>query len=304
MRIIFLGTPQFAVPSLNALCDKHEVVAVVCQPDREKDRKGRTIDGAVKRAAQEKGIPVYQFERIKTEGTEVLRSLRPDVMVTCAYGQILSKEILDIAPFGVINVHGSLLPALRGAAPIQRALMNGDRKTGVTIMRTDVGMDSGDILIAKELLINDDDYVQDLFEKLSLLGAETLVGVIDDYVSGRIVPVRQDESAATYAPMIKKEEANLDFSKSASKLRNTIRGIGYGICAFGGLSVKIYKANAVSYAGAYKNGEVAEVGKNKLVVACGDGALEILELQMSGKKRLHIADFLNGVRVSVGDKFE
>lgn len=304
MRIVFLGTPQFAVPSLNALCDKHEVVAVVCQPDREKDRKGRTIDGAVKRAALEKGIPVYQFERIKTEGAEVLRSLRPDVMVTCAYGQILSKEILDIAPFGVINVHGSLLPALRGAAPIQRALMNGDQKTGVTIMRTDVGMDSGDILIAKELLVNDDDYVQDLFEKLSLLGAETLVEALEDFVCGKIVPVRQDESAATYAPMIKKEEANLDFSKSASKLRNAIRGIGYGICALGGVPVKIYKANAVSYVGAYKNGEVAEAGKNKLVVACGDGALEILELQMSGKKRLHIADFLNGVRVSVGDKFE
>lgn len=304
MRIVFLGTPQFAVPSLKAMREKHEVVAVVCQPDRERDRKGRVIDGAVKRAALEAGLPVYQFEHIKTEGVEILKSLRPDIMVTCAYGQILSKEILDIAPLGVINVHGSLLPKLRGAAPIQRALMNGEQKTGVTIMKTDVGMDSGDILYAKELPIDNDDYVQDLFEKLSLLGAEALVSAIDDYAGGKIRPICQDTSMVTYAPMIKKEEAILDFSKSANELRSVIRGIGYGTCVFGGETVKIYKANAISYNGAAECGEVAEVRKSKLVVACGKGALELLELQMSGKKRLKIIDFLNGVRIAAGDRFE
>ena len=181
MRVVFLGTPEFAVPSLDALYEYAEVVGAVCQPDRERDRKGRIIEGAVKRRAEELGIPVYQFEKIRRDGVETLRALAPDVMITCAYGQILSQEILDIAPLGVLNVHGSILPKYRGSAPIQRALINGEKKTGVTIMKTDIGMDTGAILSMEELEINGDDYVGDLYEKLSCVGADLLIKTLDGY---------------------------------------------------------------------------------------------------------------------------
>lgn len=299
MRIVFLGTPQFAVPSLKALYERHEIVAVVTQPDRERDRKGNFIDGAVKKVAKELSLPLFQFEKIKRDGVEALKELNPDVMITCAYGQLLSQEILDIAPLGVINVHGSLLPKYRGAAPIQRAVMNGEKETGVTIMKTDIGMDSGDMLASKVLPIEENDYAEDLFEKLSVLGAQLLVETLEKYEKGEIIPVKQDESQVTYAPMIKKEEAIIDFNKSATQLRNIIRGTGYGVFTFDGAPVKVYELFVVDGQG--KAGEVLASNKGNLTVACGEGALRFTQLQASGKKRMNAVDFLNGVKIKTGD---
>lgn len=301
MRVVFLGTPEFAVPSLDALYEHVEVVGAVCQPDRERDRKGRIIEGAVKRRAEELGIPVYQFEKIRRDGVETLRALAPDVMITCAYGQILSQEILDIAPLGVLNVHGSVLPKYRGSAPIQRALINGEKKTGVTIMKTDIGMDTGAILSTEELEINGDDYVGDLYEKLSRVGADLLIKTLDGYLSGEIIPVPQNDALATQAPPLKKEEAYLDFTRSAENVRNVIRGFGYGVCEFRDEQLKIYRAEAIDDCGENTAGTVVTAVKHDFIVACGSGALAISELQACGKKRMKTADFLNGVHVMPGE---
>ncbi len=301
MRVVFLGTPEFAVPSLDALYEHAEVVGAVCQPDRERDRKGRIIEGAVKRRAEELGIPVYQFEKIRRDGVETLRALAPDVMITCAYGQILSQEILDIAPLGVLNVHGSVLPKYRGSAPIQRALINGEKKTGVTIMKTDIGMDTGAILSMEELEINGDDYVGDLYEKLSCVGADLLIKTLDGYLSGEIIPVPQNDALATQAPPLKKEEAYLDFTRSAESVRNVIRGFGYGVCEFRDEQLKIYRAEAIDDCGENTAGTVVTAVKHDFIVACGSGALAISELQSCGKKRMKTADFLNGVHVMPGE---
>lgn len=301
MRVVFLGTPEFAVPSLDALYEHAEVVGAVCQPDRERDRKGRIIEGAVKRRAEELGIPVYQFEKIRRDGVETLRALAPDVMITCAYGQILSQEILDIAPLGVLNVHGSVLPKYRGSAPIQRALINGEKKTGVTIMKTDIGMDTGAILSMEELEINDDDYVEDLYEKLSCVGADLLIKTLDGYLSGEIIPVPQNDALATQAPPLKKEEGYLDFTRSAESVRNVIRGFGYGVCEFRDEQLKIYRAEAIDDCGENTAGTVVTAVKHDFIVACGSGALAISELQACGKKRMKTADFLNGVHVMPGE---
>lgn len=301
MRVVFLGTPEFAVPSLDALYEHAEVVGAVCQPDRERDRKGRIIEGAVKRRAEELGIPVYQFEKIRRDGVETLRALAPDVMITCAYGQILSQEILDIAPLGVLNVHGSVLPKYRGSAPIQRALINGEKKTGVTIMKTDIGMDTGAILSMEELEINGDDYVGDLYEKLSCVGADLLIKTLDGYLSGEIIPVPQNDALATQAPPLKKEEAYLDFTRSAESVRNVIRGFGYGVCEFRDEQLKIYRAEAIDDCGENTAGTVVTAVKHDFIVACGSGALAISELQACGKKRMQTADFLNGVHVMPGE---
>lgn len=301
MRVVFLGTPEFAVPSLDALYEHAEVVGAVCQPDRERDRKGRIIEGAVKRRAEELGIPVYQFEKIRRDGVETLRALAPDVMITCAYGQILSQEILDIAPLGVLNVHGSVLPKYRGSAPIQRALINGEKKTGVTIMKTDIGMDTGAILSMEELEINGDDYVGDLYEKLSCVGADLLIKTLDGYLSGEIIPVPQNDALATQAPPLKKEEAYLDFTRSAESVRNVIRGFGYGVCEFRDEQLKIYRAEVIDDCGENTAGTVVTAVKHDFIVACGSGALAISELQACGKKRMKTADFLNGVHVMPGE---
>ena len=302
MRIVLLGTPDFALPSLRALIATHEVVAVVCQPDREKDRKGNYVFGAVKKEAIAQGIPVYQFEKIRRDGVQTLKDLKPDLMVTCAYGQILSQEILDVAPCGVLNVHGSILPAYRGCAPIQRALINGEKKTGVTIMKTDVGMDSGDILAIEEYEIKPSDYVDDLYLVLSEIGAKLLIPTIDGYVSGKIATVKQDESLVTHAPMIKKDDYLIDFSRPNTEIRNYIRGCGFGVCDLNGVQLKVYKADIVDDNENKSAGEIVRAKKREFIVACGEGALNLTELQLSGKKKMSTIDFLNGVKLTGEEK--
>lgn len=295
MRVVFLGTPAFAVPSLEALNARVTVVAVVTQPDRERDRKGNVKIGAVRACAEALGLPVYAFERLSRDGVDEIKRLKPDLMVTCAYGQLLSQEVLDIAPLGVLNVHGSLLPAYRGSAPIQRALMDGKKQTGVTIMKTDIGMDSGGIVSVAPFDIQESVYVDELFDALSVLGAELLTNSLEGYVSGTLKPIAQDESKVTYAPRLTRADEFIDFALPAVVLRNRMRGVGFGVCEAGGLPLKILRAEVIDGSGAA--GEILSFDrKNGFVVACGTDALKITTLQPFGKKAMGAADFINGMK--------
>ena len=303
MRIIYLGTPEFAVAPLKAIIGSknHEVVAVVTQPDRPVGRKNIITPPPVKVVALENGIPVFQYEKIRAEGVEDLKNVGADIMITCAYGQILSKEIIDICPHGIINIHASLLPKYRGAAPIQYAVINGEKTTGVTVMQTEVGLDTGDIIEAFETPIGESETAGDLFVRLSNLGAEKICSVLDKIEKGEITPQKQDESKAFVVKTIKKEDALIDFSKSALEIKNLINGMNPWPIAYtfaNGKKLKIYRAVTVDASGSV--GEVIKADK-KLYIACGDGAIEILELQEEGGKVMNALSYLNGRKLKVGD---
>lgn len=300
IRAIFMGTPSFALPAFNALSSIAEVAAVVCQPDRARDRKGNYILSPVKEAAVGKNIPVYQFEKIRRDGVDILRKIAPDIIITCAYGQILSQEILDIPKFGVINVHASLLPEYRGSSPLQWALINGERKTGVTIMKTDIGMDTGAILAETEFEIPSDMYIDGLFEKAAAAGAELLIKTLPEYVAGKITPVPQDESRATKCVMLKKDDALINWTADNASVRNKIRGIGYGYTYYKGVMLKIFKLEECDETGA--PGEISVKNKS-LTVYCGSGAVKLSEIQLQNKKRMDVAQFLNGVKMKSGEIF-
>lgn len=295
MRIVFFGTPDFAVPSLDALVEKYGVIAVVCQPDKAKNRKGETVFGAVKQRALELGIPVYQFNKIREEGVQILKDLAPDIMITCAYGQILSQEILDIPKYGILNVHGSLLPKYRGSAPIQWSLIDGEEKTGVTIMKTALGMDTGDMVSKCEVEIGENMYLEELYDTLKYAGAKLLIDTIDGYVSGKIVPVPQNEAEATKCRMLTKDDTKIDFSSAKKDIRNRIRGLGYGYFIYNGQPLKVFKAELKNGEG--KPGTILAHTKEGVEIACKDGSLLFTELQMSGKKRLGAKEFINGAKL-------
>ncbi|MBR2337188.1 MAG: methionyl-tRNA formyltransferase [Clostridia bacterium] len=303
MRVIYLGTPEFAVAPLKAIIQsgRHKVVAVVTQPDRPVGRKNIITPPPVKVVATENGIPVFQYEKIRTEGVEDLKGVGADIMITCAYGQILSKEIIDICPHGIINIHASLLPKYRGAAPIQYAVIKGEKTTGVTVMQTEEGLDTGDILEAFETPIGESETAGDLFTRLSALGAENICSVLDKIESGAITPIKQDESQAFVVKTIKKEDALIDFSKSSLEVKNLINGMNPWPIAFtyaNGKKLKIYRAVKVDGIG--KAGEVIKADK-RLFIACGDGAIEVMELQEEGGKVMNALSYLNGRKLKVGD---
>ena len=303
MRVIYLGTPEFAVAPLKAIIEsqKHEVVAVVTQPDRPVGRKNIITPPPVKVVALENGIPVFQYEKIRAEGVEDLKNVGADIMITCAYGQILSKEIIDICPHGIINIHASLLPKYRGAAPIQYAVINGEKTTGVTVMQTEVGLDTGDIIEAFETPIGESETAGDLFVRLSELGAEKICSVLDKIEKGEVNPQKQDESQAFVVKTIKKEDALIDFSKSSIEIKNLINGMNPWPIAYtfvNGKKLKIYRAVAIDESG--KQGEVIKADK-KLYIACGEGAIEVLELQEEGGKVMNALSYLNGRKLKVGD---
>lgn len=298
--IVFMGTPLFALPSFEKLASSYRITAAVTQPDRARDRKGNYIYSPVKQAALKKNIPVYQFEKIRAEGVETLRSLCPDLIVTCAYGQILSQEILDIPRLGVLNVHASLLPRYRGSSPLQWALINGETSTGVTIMKTDIGMDTGAVLSSVRFDIPDDMYIDGLFEKASVIGAELLANTLPGYLSGDIKPVPQNDAEATKCAMLKKEDALIDWNDSARNVRNKIRGLGYGYTFYNKAAIKIFRLDIEDENGA--PGQIRTDGK-KLVVYCGSGAVSIAQLQMQNKNKLDAAQFLNGTKIKSGERF-
>lgn len=302
MKVIFLGTPDFAVGILDALLQsRHTVAAVVSQPDRAKDRKGRLLPTPVKKRAEEKGLPLYQFEKIRLEGVETLRKLNADAMVTAAYGQILSKEILEIAPYGVLNVHASLLPKYRGSAPVQWAIINGEKETGVTIMRTDVGIDNGDMLAVAKTSIGERETAGQLFVRLREIGAKLLVETLDTLECGKIVPVPQDESAATKCRMLCKEDGHLRFHKSRREIDCLVRGVTPFPGAFAFLDGELIKIGRVSAL----SGDFGPCGKvsvlaDKIVAACADGGIAIEELQPAGKRMMTVKEFLAGHELPEG----
>ena len=294
MRVLFLGTPDFAIPSLRAImASKHQVIAVITQPDKEGKHLVMTPP-AVKVEAISLGLPVYQFDRISREGVDLVRSLAPDVMVTAAFGQILSRELLSIPKYGVFNVHGSLLPSYRGASPIQSCLLNGDSVTGVTIMRTAYEVDSGDIILKKQLSIGEEDTAGTLFDKIADLGAQGIVEALDLLEDGRITYTPQDHSQATFCKMITKADAEIKSAFTARHARNMVRAYSPWPVAFvvaGGERLRLFsvkEANKKGAAGSFytENGE--------LYLNLSDGALRLNTVQADGKKQMSGKEYLIG----------
>ena len=304
MRIVYLGTPDFAVSPLKKLVDcGFNVVAVVTNKDKPVGRKQILTPPPVKLLAESLNIPVYQYDKIRVEGVEDLKSLQPDIMITCAFGQILSQEILDIPKFGVINIHASLLPKYRGASPIHYAILNGETQTGITIMKTDIGIDTGDIILQSPVSISDGETCGQLFEKLSSVGAEAIVQALPNILSGKATFIKQDDALATTTKIIKKEMALINWADSAVDNYNKIRAFNpapIAYCLLDGLPFKIFEAKVVD--------KIADAGKiisadNELVIGCGKGALSLIKVQKAGGKPMLIQDFLRGNKFTVGENF-
>lgn len=306
-RLVFMGTPDFAVPSLKALADdgRYDIVGVVTQPDRPAGRGKKLTACPVKQFAQERGLPVFQFERIRRpEGVAQLQALAPDVVVTAAFGQILTQALLDIPRHGTINVHASLLPRHRGAAPINWGILMGEREAGVTIMKTDIGMDTGDMLRSAAVSVGELETAGELTERLSVLGAQLLAETLPDYLEGRIAPVPQDGDKATYEPMLDKSMGEIDWNRPASEIACRVRGLNPWPCAYTDMEggrLKLYLAKAVDCDEAAAPGTVVvSSAKQGLLVRCGEGALQVLQLQAPGGKRMDAKAFLMGKGIGVG----
>lgn len=308
MRIVFMGTPDFAVPCLKVLLEnKHDIAAVVTQPDRAKGRGKKLAPPPVKVLAEEAGIPVYQPERIKTpEFVQILRDLKPDVMIVVAFGQLLSQEILDIPPLGCINVHASLLPKYRGAAPINWCIINGEHTTGVTTMYMDKGLDTGDMILKKEIDIMENETAGELHDRLMLLGAEVLKETMVLLQAGTVPRVPQEESKATYAPIMSKSLGRIDWYKSAYDISNLIRGTYPWPGAFSTYEGKVFKLFSAEAAGDNESNEctgcISRVSEDSITVSCGAGSLVIKELQFENEKRMDAEAYLRGHEIRTGTK--
>jgi methionyl-tRNA formyltransferase len=307
MRIVFMGTPEFSVPSLKALIERgDEVAAVVTQPDRERGRGHRVLPSPVKTAAQRHGIPVLQFARIKSpEGVAALREAAPDMIVTAAFGQILSKEILDIPPMGCLNVHASLLPGYRGAAPIQWVIIKGETQSGVTIMYMNEGLDTGDMISSVVIPIGGDMTGGQLYDTLAQKGADLLVKTLDGISAGQAARTPQDEAEASYYPPLSRELGRIDWTKPAPEIRNLIRALNPVPGAFGvvcGRTIKIWAAALAE--GNSEPGKIDSADtKRGLVVGTGDGRLRITEMQAQSGKRMTPEAYLRGCALP-GERFE
>lgn len=306
MKIVFMGTPDFAVPCLRTLAESaHEVAAVFTQPDKPKGRGYKLIPTPVKAAAAEYDIPVYQPLSLRKgedaeESMRVLREIAPDLIVVTAYGQILPKEILELPKYGCINIHASLLPKYRGAAPINWVLLNGEKETGVTSMQMSEGLDTGDMLIKRATPIGENENCEELYARLSAMGGEVLAETIDALEKGSLSPEVQDDSLSCYSPMIRKEMSALDFSKTAAEVHNTIRGVT-GFTMLEGKRLKVF-ASCIAE-GSFDSAENGSVVDTKrFAVKCGDGrAVIFTEVQPEGKKRMKTEDFLRGRKLTEGE---
>ena len=306
MKIVFMGTPDFAAGALKSLIEAgHEITAVVTQPDKAKGRSQELLPPPVKVVALEHGIPVLQPVRIKRpEEVEKLKQSPADIYVVAAFGQILSQEILDIPEFGCLNIHASLLPKYRGASPIQHVIIDGEEKTGITIMQMDAGLDTGDMLYQKEIVISPKDTYASLHDKLMVLGGEAIVEALPLLEQGKLVPRKQEDALSCYAHLIDKTMGELDFTKSAEILDRLIRGLNpwpSAYTTYHGKQLKVWEAEPVKSPKAGKPGEILAVEKDAVLVAAGSGALRITSLQLSGKKRMSAHDFLLGVRMTPGE---
>lgn len=303
MRIVFMGTPDFAVPCLKALCENgYEVPAVFTQPDKPKGRGYKMIPTPVKKCAMEYDIPVYQPLSLRKgedaeNSFETLKQLAPDLIIVVAYGQILPQNILDLPKYGCINIHASLLPEYRGAAPIQWCVLDGKTETGVTSMKMEAGLDTGDMLIKKSTTIGENETASELHDRLSEIGAEVLIETVKAVENGTLTAEKQDDSKSTYAKMITKDMSRLDFNESAEKVHNIIRGIT-GFTMLDGKRLKVYKSVV--------EGETSAAGgtvtnPDNFTVSCGDGkCVRFTEVQYEGGKRMKTEDFLRGRKLSAG----
>ena len=309
LKVLFMGTPDFAVPTLEALCNSdYEVIGVVTQPDKPKGRGKSVQMTPVKECALKYDIPVFQPVRIRDEeNVDKLAELDIDFMVVVAFGQILPKSILDMPKYGCINVHSSLLPTYRGAAPIQWTIINGESKTGITTMFMDEGIDTGDILLQEETPIYDDETGGSLHDRLADMGAKLLIKTLDGVKDGSIKRIKQDDSKSNYVGMLNKNMGKMDFTKSAIELERLVRGLNPWPSAYTSLNDKMFKiweAKAIEDDSKYeeaKVGTIVLINKTTIVVKTGKGLLELFEVQLEGKKRMLVEDFLRGYQVKVGD---
>ena len=311
MKVVFMGTPDFAVGTLEEIVKAgHEVAAVVTQPDKPKGRGKTLMPTPVKEAALKYAIPVYQPLKVRAEEfVKVLEKIAPDIIVVAAFGQIISKEILELPKYGCINVHASLLPAYRGAAPIQWAVINGDKESGVTIMQMDEGLDTGDMLMVQKYTLDAKETGGSLFDKLSQLGGPMILEVLKQAEAGELHPVPQGEEY-TYAKMLSKETGKLDFTRPAVELERLIRGLNPWPSCYTGLQGKMLKIWDADIVDAEQQaaeqiekgrcGQIVLIDKNRLWIQTGDGCLSVQSLQLAGKKRMNIADFLRGMQIDCG----
>lgn len=298
VRAVFMGTPDFAVPILASLIEKINVVMVVSQPDREKDRKGNTIYSPCKELALANGIEVYQPLKIREEYQKVLDQ-KPDIIITAAYGQIIPSEILDYPKYGCINVHGSLLPKLRGGAPIHHAIMNGDKEAGVTIMYMAQKMDAGDIISQRKVDIPDDMTLDELYSKLSLLGRDLLIDTLPSVIEGTNNRIKQNEDEVTFGYNITKEEEKINFNDTSFNIHNKIRGLSSIPGAYGILNnkrIKIYKSIKTDIISKEKPGTIININSDGIFVATNDYVIRLIDIKLEGKKRCLVKDFINGIK--------
>lgn len=305
MKIVFMGTPDFSATVLEKLHQKYPVCAAYTGTDKQIGRGHKTLPSPLKVEAQKLGIPVFQFDKVSREGLESLKAIAPDVIVTAAFGQILSEALLKVPKYGVLNVHASLLPKYRGASPIQWAILNGEKESGVTIMRTVKAVDAGDILLAKRTDIREGEAAGELFDRLAALGGEAIVEAIGLLESGDATFTAQDESEATHCGMITKADGKIDFDVTARKLDCFVRGMNPWPSAYTSLNGKLLKVFAVedvseSYMTAMSGTVLAADDRRGLVVAVKDGAVRLKEVQAEGSRRMSDLDFLRGNPVAIG----
>jgi methionyl-tRNA formyltransferase len=304
-RVVFMGTPTFSVPILEALIKNYKVKAVVTQPDKQVGRNGKIAKPPVKIKAEENNILVIQLDRIKEEYQEII-DLNPDLIVTCAYGQILPKELLDYPKYGCINVHASLLPNLRGGAPIHRSIINGYSKTGITIMYMAEGMDDGDIITQREVEITYDDTASTLHDKLSIVGSELLIETLPSILNGTNERIKQDSSKVTFAPVITKEDEKIDFNKTSKEVYNQIRGLNSFPGAYfmlGGKRFKVWESiigNEVFHQ--HINGEIVKLYKEGIGIKTHNGVIILTVIQPEGKSKMKASDYLNGQKENIVGK--
>lgn len=307
MKVVFMGTPEFSVGTLESLIEAgHEVSAVVTQPDKPKGRGKSVSFPAVKEAALKHNIKVYQPVKVREpEFVKILKDINPDVIVVVAFGQILPKEILEMPQYGCVNVHASLLPKYRGAAPIQWAVIDGEKESGVTTMRMDVGLDTGDMILKTVLPLSEDETGGSLHDKLMVAGAKLCVETLKRFEENRVVFEKQDDNLSNYAKMLHKSIGNIDWNMPAVQIERLIRGLNPWPSAFSILNhktLKIWKAKVIDKEVLSEAGSIIDVGKDFLHIKTGKGILSILELQLEGKKRMDIEDFLRGMKLEAGMK--
>lgn len=299
LKVVFMGTPTFSVPILESLINTCNVILVVSQPDKEKDRKGTLLSTPIKQIAKEHNIEVYQPTKIKEEYQKIIDA-NPDIIITCAYGQIIPESLINYPRLGCINVHGSLLPRLRGGAPIHHAIINGDDETGITIMYMDKHMDSGDIISKRSLPIGPNDTLDVVYEKMSKLGATLLIETLPSIVAGTNDRIKQDEKYVTFGYNITKEEEKINFNNPSIKIHNLIRGLSSipgAYCFLEEKRLKIYQSELTNTKSTTSPGTIEKIDKTGIYISTNDNLLKIIDIKLEGKKRCLVKDFINGINI-------